>query len=152
DARARPDLSAALLDAFAHLFVEHAGAEARVHELVHERLDRLLRLEEGVHDGGREAQALDPLRGPVRSDLLARDAPYLLSVGLEEGLVEFPAEAIDDPVLERLDVRGPGRSPDARDRIAREDLRAVQDTHPEERVQRSQRVVEVFLAVIDPGE
>ena len=37
---------------------------------------------------------LDPLRGPFRADLRARDPPDLLGIRAEEGVVEPPPEAV----------------------------------------------------------
>ena len=49
-----------------------------------------------------EAEVLDPLRRPLGLDLGAGDAPDLLGVGAEEGVVEAAPEPAHDPVLERL--------------------------------------------------
>ena len=54
-----------------------------------------------VDDRVDEREVLDALRGEVGRQLVDRDAPELLVVGLEEVAVEAPAEARRDPALER---------------------------------------------------
>ena len=51
----------------------------------------------------------DALRRPVGGDLRRRDAPQLVRVGAEEGVVQAPAEALHDPIFER-DVGAPPAS------------------------------------------
>src|SRR5690606_17457918 len=58
--------------------------------LFHERVFK--RLEDG--------EAFDALCAPVGGDLVARHAPDLLGIRLEEGVVEFAAEPVDDEILE----------------------------------------------------
>jgi hypothetical protein len=72
-------------------------------ELGDQRLDLVVLVaEEGGLRGGEEGEALDALGGPLGAQLGGRDAPHLLRVGLEEVLVEALAEAVGDPLLERL--------------------------------------------------
>ena len=100
----------------------------------------------GVDDGLAERQVLDPLRGPVGGHLADRHAPHLLGVGLEEGAVEAPAEAGDEPalvvglVLRRADA-GPHVGADAADGLDQAEVA--------EGVDGLERVVEVLAVVVD---
>src|SRR5215472_13422604 len=49
-------------------------------------------------------EILDTLRRPVGADLIARNAPNVLGVALEESLVEAAAEGVDNPVLEAANL------------------------------------------------
>ena len=49
-----------------------------------------------------QTQALDALRSPLGGDLIARRAPHLFRVALEEGEVELASEAVDEEVFEAL--------------------------------------------------
>jgi len=53
-----------------------------------------------------QREVLDALRREVGRQLAHRDTPQLLVVGLEEVLVQPPAEAGHDPALERRLVLG----------------------------------------------
>ena len=103
DAGVEPDLAAEGDDLVAHRLPHLAGAEAGVVELGDQRLDLVVAVaHEGGLGGGPEGQALDPLGGPLGAQLGGRDAPDLLGVALEEVVVEAPAEAVGDPLLEVL--------------------------------------------------
>ena len=112
----------------------HAGAEARIAEGLEQGFDflsvigLLVEAERAFQAIGHrvpQAQALDPLRRPVRGHFVARHAPDLLGIGLEEDRIELVAELVDRPVLEaphilvRKDLRlaiaqhAQGRAPDA---------------------------------------
>ena len=102
----------------------HARPEPRIAEGLEQRLDRLPvvgplvepeRALEPVGNRAPQAEALDALRGPVGAHLVARHAPHLLGVGLEEDRIEPLAELVDGPVLEALhfadrEQLGPERS------------------------------------------
>ena len=55
-----------------------------------------------MFDGGREREALDALCAPLRGDTVARCAPDLFRIALEEGEVELAAEAVDEEVFQRF--------------------------------------------------
>src|SRR5262245_16330872 len=83
----------------------HSGPESGIVELLNQRRDDppvrcLPGADERVAQRFAQRQILDPLRGPIGGDLIARDAPDLLGVRLEENLVEAVAETIGDPLLE----------------------------------------------------
>jgi hypothetical protein len=52
-----------------------------------------------VLDGGGEGEALDALGAPLGGDFVAGRAPDFFGVALEEGEVEFAAEAVDEEVF-----------------------------------------------------
>ncbi len=83
-----------------------------------------------------QVKAFDALRGPIRRELFGADPPYLLCVGLEEDVVEPPAELVSGPVLE---VAG-----HAADRLDRSQV--------PERVGGFDRIGEVAAAVVDPRQ
>ncbi len=96
-------LAAELLDVVGHLLPHLAGAVAGVVELGDQRLDLVAPVaEEGRLRRREERQALDPLGRPLGADLGGRDAPDLLGVGLEEEVEQALAEAVGDPLLERV--------------------------------------------------
>ena len=148
DARVEPHLAALLLDRAAHRLPHLAGAEARVVELRDEALDLVVLVaEERGLRGGEERQPLDALRRPLGADLGRRDAPDLLGVRLEEELEQPAAEAVRDPVLERVvDLVAAGRSAGVRRHAARQLDRAELADH----VGAAQRVVEVAVVPVDP--
>src|SRR6185436_17434632 len=102
--------------------------------LVDERLDdravvARTRPSEDVSDRDGEREAAYALRGPVRVYLAAGDAPDLLRVGLEEGSVESPAEAVRHPLLERaLALQGE----EARAKVAQKYEQAFEGAEAEE--------------------
>ncbi len=100
DGRVHPHLAAVGDDLVGHRLPHLPRAEARVVELVDQRLDVVLVAEERGLGGREERQALDALGGPLGADLVGRHAPHLLGVGHEEVLVEPLAEAVGDPLLE----------------------------------------------------
>jgi hypothetical protein len=58
----------------------------------------------------RQAQPLDPLRAPLRRDLIARRPPHLLRIALEERQVQLAPKAVDQKILKallRLDLAHP---------------------------------------------
>ena len=115
-------------------------------------LTRLLRLhvsrEERVFQRGPQGQPPDPLRRPVRRDLLAGHPPYLLGVGLEEDVEQAPAEPVADPLCEirRMPVRQRHRF-----QVRQDAERRLQHAELAQRVARLQGVVEAFAPVVDPG-
>ena len=130
----------------------HAGSLSRIAEGVDEGLDRLLRLhvsrEERVFQRGPQGQPPDPLRRPVRRDLLAGHPPDLLGVGLEEDVEQAPAEPVADPLCEvrRMPVRQRHRF-----QVRQDAERRLQHAELAQRVARLQGVVEAFAPVVDPG-
>src|SRR5450631_1733370 len=58
------------------------------------------RTRESVRDGFRDRQSFDALRTPFRGNLLARDAPNLLGIVLEEGAVQTGSEAVDEKIFQ----------------------------------------------------
>src|SRR3989304_271824 len=125
----------------------HPRPEARIVELLDERLDDLLPLrpEERVADGDRERQALDALRRPLRANLRARDAPHFLGVRLEENAVELLAEAVGHPLFKRVLTR---IREDLRGQIAQRDVRAGEQPEVGERLKRPEGVI-VKLAPVE---
>ena len=128
-----------------------ARAQARIAEL----------LDQGRHV--RAAQAERSTASPCQSekflirwaahsdaDLATRDAPDLLRVRAEEGVVEAPAEAGRDPVLERL--RGLGRGRSRRPRY--EPVQRADSSTPSRSTtsSRLERVGEVLAVVVDARE
>ena len=95
-----------------------------------------------------QVEVLHPLGRPVGRHLGDRHAPHLLGVGLEEGAVEPPAEAGDQPVLVVRLVLG---RPDAGPHVGE----AAQDGLPQpqvpQRVDRLERVVVELALVVDPA-
>ena len=76
DRRVQPDLAAVGDDLVGHRLPHLARAEARVVELVDQRLDLVaLVAEERGLGGGEERQALDPLGGPLGAQLGASGRP-----------------------------------------------------------------------------
>ena len=53
-----------------------------------------------MQDGFRNRKSFDTLLAPFRADFLARNAPHLFRVRLEERLVELAAKAIDEELFE----------------------------------------------------
>ena len=102
-----------------------------------------------LRDRREQREALDALRGPLRSDAVTWNAPDLLRVGLEEDPVESPTEPVGDPVLE-ADFRSNRLHPDPE--IAQEHEEGIDDAEAHQGVHRLEGVVEEFAAVVDPGE
>ncbi len=129
------------------------GPEPRVEELLDQR--RGVGAAEAVepedpHDRVQQAELLDPLRRPLRLDLGARDAPDLLGVGAEEGVVEAAAEAAHDPVLEAarvgvLELAAPVE-------VGERGADGLDQAEPAEDVGGPQRIVEEAAAIEDPRE
>ena len=126
----------------------HAGPELGVLELLDERRDLLLVPlgEEGVDDGARQGEVLDPLRRPVGGHRADGHTPHLLGVGLEERAVEAPAEAGHEPALVVGLVLG---RTDAGHRVAADALDGLDGTEVAQRVECLERVVEVLALVED---
>ena len=99
-------------DLVARRIPHHAGAKARIAEGFEQGLGLLAaaiidlveteRALQPVDHRTPQRQALDPLGGPVGAHLVARHAPHLLGVGLEEDRIEFLAELVGGPVLKAL--------------------------------------------------
>ena len=126
----------------------------RVEELRDERPRPLLvlRLEERLLHRVPEREERDPLRGPVRADLRAGDAPRLLGVDAEEDRVELPAEAVDDPVLEVVVGRAVEDVPDLHPEVVEEALEEDELREALHDVRADERVVEEPPVEEDPGQ
>ena len=93
----------------------HARTLARILEALDQRLDDLVallrsgaradRAAQSVRHGAPQVETLDALRGPVGGNLVARHAPHLLGVGLEEDREQPVAELVRHPFAEVLGVR-----------------------------------------------
>ena len=125
------------------------GPEPRVVELADQRAQRarLVVLDAPERRAHRlaERQPADPLRRPFGAQLVARHAPHLLRVGREEHLVQPPAEAPRDPLLERVGV--PGRR--TRAQIGPQRARQLDRPQVAHDVDRVERVGEHPPAVAD---
>ena len=53
-----------------------------------------------MRDGCAQGQALDALRSPSRTDLIAGNPPDFFCVGLEESLIQLNSETIDEEIFE----------------------------------------------------
>src|SRR5713101_303804 len=96
-----------------------------------------------------QVEALDALGGPIRRQLFGADPPYLLCVGLEEDVVEPPAELVSGPVLEAarvLDRRHP------RLHVAGHAAERLDRSQVPQRVGRLDWIGEVPAAVVDPRQ
>ncbi len=110
------DLATALHDLARRRLPHHAGAFTRILEALdqclHDRravlprsTPRQQRALERVHHGHTEVEPFDALRGPIRRDFVARHAPHLLGVGLEEDREQLFAELVAHPLVEGLRLR-----------------------------------------------
>ena len=138
----------------------HAGALARILEALDQRLHhrsagrigtaaRLQRARQRVHDGDAQIEALDALRRPVGGNLVARHAPHLFGVGLEEHAEQPLAELVAHPVVEALRLRdrrhlGP--------RVGQHAGGAGEDAEIGERLERLERIGIEFPVVVDARE
>jgi hypothetical protein len=103
DPVAQEHLAAELPDVLGHRLPHLARAVAGVVELRDQARDLVVLVaEEGRPGGADEGEVLDALGGPVGANLGRRDAPDLLRVRLEELIEEPAAEAVRDPLLERV--------------------------------------------------
>ena len=142
-------------DEVARRFPHHAGAFPRIAEGLEQGLgfhpvvgllvepERAL---QAVEHRAAEAKPLDPLRRPVRRNLVARHAPDLLGVGLEEDVEELLAELVDGPILERLHVLArekPGLA------IGEHAHRRAPQPQVAERLEPAQRIGIIFAVVKD---
>ena len=135
----------------------HAGAKPRIaetfeqglgcHPIVGDFVEAQTALE-AIDDRAPQRQALDPLSGPIGAHLVAGHPPDLLGVGLEKDRIELPAERIDGPVLEALDL------------LVGEHLRLGKTHHAQrrahdpqipQRFECAQRIGIEFSLVIDPA-
>ena len=125
-------------------------AEARILERADERLDvRGPPVQRGRReDRTGQGKPLNPLRGPLRPHLGARDAPDLFRVGLEEDLVQAPPEPVGHPLVQRVFHR---RRIELRVEVAEHAARRIHDAEAHQRVLRAERVVEILAAVEDAG-
>jgi hypothetical protein len=104
DPVAGADLPALLYDVARDLVPHLSGAELGVQELFDQRGLRILlpdvaaaafeHLPQGVEQRGPDREALDALGAPFGADPVARHAPDLLGVGLEERAVQFPPKRL----------------------------------------------------------
>ena len=130
----------------------HSRPVARIAELVDQGGDHFLvarRPQQCISHRPYQVQVLDALSCPVGADLAARHAPHLLGVGLEEDLVEPPAEAVGHPLLE---VAFLAVWREARAEVAQTHSHRFQGTQAEEGVHRLQRIVEELAPIVDAGE
>jgi hypothetical protein len=148
DPGAHAHLPALVADAVAHLFPEHAGTEPGILELLDEA-DRVVGTGERVPDRLHQRKVLDPLRRPIRLDLVGRDPPDLVGVAAEEVEVEAASEAVDDPILERLLLLVGAHLPLE---VAEHDTRRFVDAKVAERVKEFQGIVEVAPSIVNPAE
>src|ERR1017187_248563 len=106
------NFSAALADQPSHMFPKLTGTELGIKKLLDERslcllLSQVARLfaSEGlleeVQHYAFERQALDALGAPLGADLIARHAPDLFGIRLEEDQIQLLAKPVDNKVLER---------------------------------------------------
>src|SRR5207302_3783797 len=93
-----------------------------------------------------QRQVLDALRRPVGPDLVARNSPDLFRVGLEEVPEEPTAEAIRDPLVEGGFLLARTDLPFG---VAQEDAARLVRAHVDQRVERLERISEIFVAVED---
>src|SRR5690606_12985431 len=77
------------------------GTQGWILECADQRL-HVSTAEQGVPYGGEERELANALCRPIGPYLRARNSPDLFRVGLEERAVQPLAEAVDDPVLQRL--------------------------------------------------
>ena len=96
-------------------------------------------------------EVLDPLRRPLGVDLRARDAPHLLRVRAEEGVVEALAEVLRRPSPRTSRPRGARATCGCREY---ESAHSADSTRPSraDDVLRLQRVREVLAVVVDARE
>src|SRR5579862_3821779 len=105
DALAHLNPSAQLLDADSGRLPHLTRTQGRIAELVdqgfHSRSRTRTHPQRGANDRGHR-QPTNSLRRPVRADLLTRQSPDLLGVGLEEHLEESTPKCGNHPILEVL--------------------------------------------------
>ena len=149
-------LAAALLDLARGRFPHHARALARVLEALDQRLDhrpagfrRALgqqRLLQRLDHRDAEVEPLDALRRPVGGNLVARHAPHLLGVGLEEDREQLLAELVAHPFVEIAGVLD-------RERLGVGERQhaggAGEDAEVLQRLEGAQRIRVVLAAVVD---
>ena len=100
------DRTAHFLDALGHAFVHAAGAADGVGKLIDQSFMLMLADAEGRLDRLAQREFLDALGGEVGVERVARNAPQLLAVGLEEHIEQTPAEATDHPRFKSFLARG----------------------------------------------
>ena len=137
----------------------HAGAAARILEGLDQRLDDLVavlraglhldRAAQRVRHGAPQVEALDALRGPVGGDLLARHAPHLLGVGLEEDREQPVAELVRHPLAKVLRV-GVGKR--LLVGVRQHAHRALDDAEVAQRLERLQRIGVELAVVVDAAQ
>ena len=128
-----------------------AGAEAGIKESADQRLRRrrgFLTLE-GGDDSLAQGKALDPLRGPVGADFVARNAPDFFGVRLEKNLEQALAETVRHPLRERV-LRLDRLQP--RLQVADENVDRLCRAEIHERIHGLERVVEIFALVVNARE
>ncbi len=128
-----------------------AGAEAGIKEITDQRLGsrRGLLAFEGADDRLAQGEPLDALGCPVGADLIARDAPDLLRVALEEHVEELLAKTVRHP-LGKGHLRQNRLQP--RLGVAEQDAESLHGPELEKTVHRLERVVEKLTPVVDAGE
>ena len=139
------DFAARLGDPVAEGFPHHSGAEPRIIEFV-DQAGGVVRTGNRVPDSLAQRQILDPLGCPVGADLIARDAPDLLRVRLEEVPEEATAEAVGDPLVESGLILVRANLPLG---VAQQDPARSVRTHVEQRVEGLQRIGKILTAVED---
>ncbi len=147
------ELGARRDDLFGRDLPHHPRPELRVVELLDQTGDHLRLVAVGVAalglDGfpyrAEQREVLDALRAPVGGELRRGDSPYLLVVGLEEVLVQAPAEPRRDESLEGVAVLGLAH---AHPEVRRDAARRFHRPEIAQRVHRDERVV-VELALVE---
>src|SRR2546428_2390549 len=135
-----------------HALPHLTGTEAWIPEAVDQRghqaasIGRAAVRQEGALQDEPHVEALDALRRPVCGQLLGADAPHLLRVGLEEDVVEAPAELVPHPVLEASRI--PNRL-DAGPRVAGHAEDCLHRAEVPEGVGRLERIREIPTPVVD---
>ncbi len=152
--RIADDAAAAGFEALRRRLPHLARAQLRVQEVLDQR--RLIlsaarlaghQLLQRMGNHVADVEALDALRAPRRTDLVAGHAPHLLGVGLEELQVQRAPEAVDEEVLER-DLGGDRRH--VRAAVAERELRAFAHAELRDHVQAgAQRIVEERAIEVD---
>lgn len=98
---------------------------------------------------GRQAQPLDPLRSPLRRDLIAGSSPHFLRVAFKEGEVELPPKAVDQEISKALLRPDPAH---AREEITDPNLHRPHRAQIFQRGRRQRdRVVEELPQIINPA-
>ena len=143
DALLHAHLAALFGDAVAEGFPHHARAQPRIVEFL-DQAGGVVGSGNGIPHRFAQRQIFDPLRRPVGADLVARNAPDLLGIGFEEVPEEPSAETVGYPLVEGGFILAGADLPLG---VAEQNPRRLVGAHVEQRVERLQRVGEIFLAI-----